>query len=140
VSIKLGASEMQYIALFEGLTGTRVHDCVVNDEKLIFVVTQGDMGKALGKNGSKIRRAKQIIGKNIKVVEYFDDSAEFVKNLFDPANVESVKVVEKEGKKIAIVRAAEGRKAFVMGRGKEKINSAKKIALRQHDIQDIWVA
>jgi N utilization substance protein A len=109
----------------------------VSDEKLIFVVMRGNMGKALGKNGSRIRRAKQIIGKPIKVVEYFDDSAEFVKNLLGPVNVESVEVVEKEGKKIAVVRVAKGKKAFVIGRGKEKINLAKKLALRQHSIQDI---
>ena len=142
MSIKLGADEMRYIALFEGLTGARVHDCVIyeNEGRLIFVVKAGDIGLAIGKGGNKIRRAKRVIGKGIEVVEYSTDPAEFVKNILTPARVRGVNIIERQGKKIALIDVEEQDRGIAVGRGGRKIQCAKKLALRHHGIQDILLA
>ena len=142
MSIKLGADEMRYIALFEGLTGARVHDCIIyeNGDKLLFVVKDGDMGLAIGKGGNKIRRVKQVIGKGIEVVEYSTDPVEFVKNILMPARVRGVNIVERQGKKIALIDVEKQDRGIAVGRGGRKIQCAKKLALRHHGIQDISLA
>ncbi len=139
MSIKLGADEMRYIALFEGLTGARIHDCIIHEKGdiLTFVVKAGDIGLAIGKGGNKIRRAKQVIGKNIEVVEHSTDPVEFVKNALMPAKVRRVNIVEREGKKIALIDVEEQDRGIAVGRGGKKIQRAKKLALRHHGIQDI---
>ncbi len=142
MSIKLGADEMRYIALFEGLTRARVHDCIIyeNGDKLLFVVKDGDMGLAIGKGGNKIRRVKQVIGKGIEVVEYSTDPVEFVKNILMPARVRGVNIVERQGKKIALIDVEKQDRGIAVGRGGRKIQCAKKLALRHHGIQDISLA
>ena len=139
MSIKLGADEMRYIALFEGLTGAKVHDCIIheNGAKLTFVVKAGDIGLAIGKGGNKIRRVKQVIGKSIEIVEHSTDPVEFVKNVLAPARVRGVNIVEREGKKIALIDVEKQDRGIAVGRGGKKIQCAKKLVLRHHGIQNI---
>jgi len=139
MSIKLGADEMRYIALFEGLTGAKVQDCIIheNGAKLTFVVKAGDIGLAIGKGGNKIRRVKQVIGKSIEIVEHSTDPVEFVKNVLAPARVRGVNIVEREDKKIALIDVEEQDRGIAVGRGGKKIQCAKKLVLRHHGIQNI---
>jgi len=142
MSIKLSADEMRYIALFEGLTGARVHDCIIHEDgtRLTFVVRAGDIGLAIGKGGNKIQRAKRVVGKNIEIIEYSANPAEFVKNALMPARVRGVNIVERGGKKIALIDVEEQDRGIAVGRGGKKIQCAKKLALRHHGIRDISLA
>lgn len=141
MGFKLGADEMRYIALFESLTGATVRDCLVFEKegKLTLVVNQGDIGLAIGKGGSRIQKAKRVIGKNIEVVEYSDDPAEFIKNAFAPAKINMVSIVEREGKKLAFVEVEARDKGLAVGRGGRNIQRAKMLALRHHGIQDVFL-
>ena len=142
MTIKLTSDEMRYITLFEGITGARVHDCVIDESgsKITFVVRRGDIGLAIGKGGNKIRRAKQVIGKSIEVIEHSDDPIEFLKNTFLPVRVKSVNIVEREGRRVAIVAIESRDKGLAVGRKGRKIQNAKKLASRHHGIHDISLA
>jgi len=139
MSIKLGADEMRYIALFESLTRAKVHDCIIheNGATLTFVVKAGDIGLAIGKGGNTIRRAKQVIGKSVEIVEHSVDPVEFVKNALAPAKIRRVNIVEREGKKIAFIDVEEQDRGIAVGREGKKIRCAKKLVFRHHGIQDI---
>lgn len=139
MTIKFTADEMRYIASFEGLTGARIRDCVIDDAggNITFVVNKGDFGLAIGRGGDKVKRAKRVIGKGIEIVEYSDDPIEFLKNTLSPARVKNVKITEKEGKKIAVVNVDLQDKGLAVGRHGKKIQNAKKLAGRHHGISDI---
>jgi len=142
MTIKLTSEEMRYITLFEGITGARVHDCVIdeNDNSIIFVVKKGEMGAAIGGKGSKIRNARRTIGKSIKVIEYSEDLTEFLKNIFAPAKVKSIDVVEQDGKKVAIITVEKQEKGIAIGAKGKKIKNAKKLVNRYYGIHDIVIA
>jgi len=139
VSVKLGADEMRYIALFESLTGARVCDCLVHEgeNKLTFVVREGDIGLAIGKGGGKIQRARRMMGKGIEVIEHSDDPIKFIKNAFAPAKVKEVNMVEREGKKVALVEVEISDKGLAVGRRGQNIQRARALALRHHGIHDV---
>lgn len=139
MTIKLTSEEMRYITLFEGMTGARVHDCVIDESGsgIIFVVKKGDIGLAIGRRGDKIRRARQVIGKSIEVIEHSDELTEFLKNTFAPANVKNINVIEREGKKVAIVTIEKQDKGIAIGAKGKKIRNAKKLAHRHYGIHDI---
>lgn len=134
--VKLSADEIQYMALLEKMTGAVSKDCIVDDEenKIIFVVNKGDIGLAIGKKGNKILRVKQSLGKKVEVVEYSDDPAEFVKNLFHPYRVTSVSIKEKDGNKIALAEIDARDRDQAIGRKGKNLQKARALAQRHHGL------
>jgi N utilization substance protein A len=98
------------------------------------------MGKAIGKKGANVKRLEETLGKKVELVEYSSDPAQFIKNIFAPANVMNVNVVERNGKKLAYVildskdRRALGRKLDA------KVRLAKTLASRHFGIDNVVVA
>lgn len=78
-----------YINLFENLTKARVKGCHPSDDNIIFVVYEGEAGKAIGKGGENIKRLINLLKKKIKVVEFNEDPLKFVSNLILPAHAET---------------------------------------------------
>lgn len=140
MSIKFTANEIRYIALFENMTGAMVKDCIIDDEhgKVTFVVKNGDMGLAIGKGGSTVSKVQRAVDKGIEIVELSDDPIQFIKNLLSPAEVQCVKILQKEsGEKIATVTADNTNKRIAIGKNGVNIERAKLIAKRQHNINNI---
>ena len=138
MSVKLSEESIRYLTLFESLTGASVKDCIVQDDKVVFVVKKGDMGIAIGKGGINVERAREIIGKKIEIIEHSDDPQEFITNIFKPIKV-GVKLIEKGNKRIAIVTVNPQFKGLLIGKGGKNINKAKELARRHHSIDNIIV-
>ena len=140
MSIKFGANEIRFIALFENMTGAMVKDCIIDDElgKVIFVVKNGDMGLAIGKGGSSVSKVQKAVDKGIEVVELDEDPIKFIKNCLSPAKLESVKITQKRtGEKLAFVTADKSNKRIAIGKNGTNIKRAKLLANRQHNIDNI---
>lgn len=140
MSIKFTVNEIRYIALFESMTGAMVKDCIIDDEhsKVTFVVKNGDMGLAIGKGGSTVTKVKRAVDKGVEIIEYNEDPQQFIKNILAPAELKSIKVIQKEGKdKIAIVTTDSPNKRIAIGKNGINIERAKNLANRQHNIANI---
>lgn len=140
MSIKFGASEIRFIALFENMTGAMVKDCIIDDDnnKVTFVVKQGDMGLAIGKRGSTVSKVQRAVDRGVEVIEYNEDPEQFVRNILSPAELQSVKITtRKSGEKIAAVASDNTNKRIAIGKGGINIERAKVLANRLHDIDNI---
>ncbi|KSW11648.1 transcription elongation factor NusA [Pyrodictium occultum] len=141
VDIKLTAEEMRYMALLQDLTGAIARDCIVDNEnnRVIFLVRPGDAGKAIGRRGSNINRLRKLLGKEIEVVEYADDLEAMVKNLFAPARILGVRVVQRNGRKILYVTVDPNDKGRAIGKGGRKVSVARIVLKRYFDIDEIKI-
>ncbi|WP_440950032.1 NusA-like transcription termination signal-binding factor [Methanosphaerula subterraneus] len=130
---------MRLISQFESLTGAGSRDCVIDDrnERIIYVINPGEMGLAIGKKGASIKKASDVMGKRIEVVEYSDDPEQFIKNCFLPAQVVSVEFEESEEGPIAHVEVREEDRGIAIGKEGKNIFKAKRLSQRQHDIADV---
>ena len=139
--VKLSTDGIRYIALFENLTGARARDCFEDSEnnRLLFVVNNGDIGLEIGKGGDHINRVKKAIGKNIEIIEHSDDPAEFVKNAFHPVLIKNVNISVSDGKRIAYVEVPTKEKGLAIGRDGKNIEKVKKLSLRHHNISDVII-
>jgi N utilization substance protein A len=136
--VRLTEEEMRYMSLFERMTDAVLRDCVERDETVVFVVESGEMGKAIGKGGANIDRVRRSVGKNVEVVEFSEDEADFVANAFQPAAIESVEIDdEDEGGKVAYVEVNESDKGLAIGKDGENIETAKQLAQRHYSFDDI---
>lgn len=139
--IKLSTESIRYIALFEGLTGATAKDCIVDEEnsRIIFVVKNGDMGLAIGRNGENINRVKRSIGKQVEVIEYSEDLEEFLKNIIRPVLVRNISVSYKDNKRIAYVEVLSKDKGLAIGRNGKNVEKAKILVQRHHGIDDVII-
>ena len=140
MSIKFGANEIRFIALFENMTGAMVKDCIIDDDnnKVTFVVKQGDMGVAIGKRGSTVSKVQKAVDRGVEVIEFNEDPAQFIRNILSPAELQNVKFsTKKSGEKIATVTTDNTNKRIAIGKNGINIERAKLLAKRQHDINNI---
>ena len=135
--IKLSTEGIRYIALFEKLTGATVKDCIVEDDRLIYVIKAGDMGAAIGKKGDHINRMKKTVDKQIDLVEYSDEPVAFIKNAFSPVSTRSVNITSRNNKRLAYVEVSNKDKGLAIGRNGKNIEKVKLVAKRHHDVDDV---
>ena len=131
---------MRLISQFESLTGAGSRDCIVDNrnERIIFVINPGDMGLAIGKGGSSIKKASDVMGKRIEVVEYSADPSQFLRNCFLPAQVTGIDFdTDEEDQQVALIEVRDEDRGLAIGKAGKNIFKAKVLAQRQHDISDV---
>ena len=137
--IVLTDDTLRYIALFQQLTHTNAVDCMDTPDKLVFGVEKGQGNIAVGKKGEHVIKLKEITGKNIQVVEYSDDPAQFVMNVFHVYKPQKV-VIEKRGDiNHATVTVDPELKGRAIGKAGRNLRIARDIVNRHHDIQSLSV-
>lgn len=135
--IRLGTEEIKYITLFETITGAIVKDCFNFDNNLVFVVKEGDMGLAIGKNGSNIEKVRKAFGKGVWVFEFSKDENTFIRNLFHPVPVKQVRISNLENGKVATIEINKKDRRRVIGPKGMRIKIAKELVKRHFDIDNI---
>jgi N utilization substance protein A len=128
---------IRLITLFENITGCTVRDCILEDNVIYYIVDEGKLGLAIGKNGSSVKNAERIIRKKIKVFEYDSDPVNFVKKIIP--QTKEIELTENNGKKVIKIKVPKKDKPFVIGRGGKNIKVYRKILKRNHKIYDIEV-
>ncbi len=140
--IKLTGKEMRYISLFESITGSNVKDCIVDEEqnRVIFVVSQGQIGMAIGKGGRNIRVLERMTGKKHEIIEYSEEPVQFIKNALKPAMVKEVRITERlNGKTMAVVAVHPRDKGVAIGKNGRNAERLRFLAKRYFQIQTVSI-
>lgn len=131
--VTLGNDELKCIALFEQMTGAAVEDCVIEPERLIFVVKEGQMGRAIGKGGTTIQRVRDAFRKHIEVAEDAETMEAFIRGMFPGVQLRSINVREgeREGTKLAQITVDAKDRGAAIGRGGARIKLARTLVERK---------
>jgi len=124
-------------SLMEKITRAKVKDCFTDEEGTIFfVVAPGELGRAIGKGASNIKRLQQELQRKIKVIEYNDSVVEFVKNIIYPLRVQSI--TEEQGA-VVIKEINKKAKSLLIGRQGRNLKLINRAVKRffQHEIKVI---
>lgn len=132
--ISLTTKELRHILLLKEVAGVLSKDCLVKDDKVIYVVREGKAGLAIGKNGKNVKRVQEKINKDVEIIEYNSDPIEFLRNIFKPAELHDVRMTEDSGKKVVMMRPETDR-ALV----RSKLKKAERFAKKYFEIDDIQV-
>jgi N utilization substance protein A len=140
--IRLTTTEMRYIALFESITSATVRDCIVDDEqnRIIFVVKEGDIGAAIGKGGKNIHMLERMTGKKHEIIEHSTSPQQFIKNALKPAHVNEIRITERpDGKSIAVVSVSPRDKGVAIGKNGRNAERIRLLAKRYFQIQNVSI-
>lgn len=130
---------IRLINLFENVTGAPVKDCLIepSTNTIYFIVEEGKVGIAIGKNGNSVKNAERITGKMIKLFEFSKDVVLFVKNLIPQAT--EVKIRSENDKTIVEIKVEKKNKALVIGREGRNLKIFKELLQRNHGVNDLIV-
>ena len=137
MTITFNTESIRLLTLFENITNAPVRDCFMNNDVVYYIVEEGKIGLAIGKNGNSIKNVEKVVGKKVKVFEYSKKPENFVKNLIPQCK--EINLVKEKGMIKVEIRVNKNDKGFVIGRGGEKIKIYKEILKRVHNISDIQV-
>ncbi len=140
--IKITSKEMRYISLFESITGASVKDCIVNEEqnRVIFVVSEGQIGMAIGRSGRNIHTLERMTGKKHEIIEYSEEPVQFIKNALKPAMVKEVRITETpNGKTIAVVAVNPKDKGVAIGKNGRNAERLRFLAKRYFQIEKVSI-
>lgn len=133
--IKYDINLMKFMQLFESITHAKLKDCIAS-EQLIFIVEENEIGKAIGRGGSNVRRLEGLLKKKIKIAEFNPDIKQFIRNFVLPLQV---KDINEEDNIITITGPDTKTKGLLIGRDARNLNLLKEIVKRYFEIEDIKV-
>lgn len=140
VEIVLDQDTLRLIVMFEGMTGARVKDCLDQDGRQVFVVEEGDLGKAIGRQAQNLKRLRDTLGREVEIVGFASDRAQFVKNLFHRFQLDEVNFDERsDGTVSARVKVKPEDKGKAIGKQGRNVALARLLAQRHHQLADVQV-
>jgi N utilization substance protein A len=139
--VTLSDRERRLIARFEDETGATARDCLVfdDDDRIVFLVAAGEMRQAIGPGGRQVRALEEALGRSVALVEDADTPEAFVANALAPAAVEHVTISE-QGDRVAYAEVAAADRGAAIGRDGRNIETARRLAARHHDVDDVQLA
>jgi N utilization substance protein A len=131
---------VQYISVASKYSGAIIKDCVMEDDRIVFVVEKGHLGVAIGSKAKNLEKLRVLFKKNVKFVEFDDDKERFVRNLCKPYMVGNIVIEEDaEGEAVARVEVSPRDKSKLIGKDGRNINIIRKLAARHHPIKDVQI-
>jgi N utilization substance protein A len=123
---------LNVITAFENMTGSEVRDCICA-EAVYFLLSPGTIAQTIGKNGKNIKAAERILGKPIKVFEWSENDADFIKNMISKA----VKIDLREDK--AVVTISQEDRGAIIGKEGNNIKAIREFLARNSGIKELKI-
>jgi len=137
--IMLSNENMQYINMASKITNTDILDCMIAEDKLIFIVRKGQLGAAIGIKAKNLEKLRNLFKKNIKFAEFDEDKERFIVNLCKPYKINNI-TLDGEGEHIvAKIEVDISDKSKIIGKGGRNIDIIRKLAKRHHSIKDVQI-
>jgi len=137
MTITFTTNTIRLLTLFENVTNVPVRDCFVHNSVVYYIVEEGKIGLAIGKDGNAVKNIERITGKKVKVYEHSSDPVKFIKNLIP--RCKEVEVTNNEDRIKVQIKVDKRDRGYVIGRGGENIKIYKEILKRIHNISDLKV-
>lgn len=130
---------VQYISLANKHSGANIIDCVVEDDRIVFVVEKGNLGIAIGSKAKKLDKLRTLLKKNVKFVEFNEDKERFIKNLCKPYELLKITIEGNDPDYIVKIEVNARDKSKLIGKGGRNINMIRILARRHHSIKDVQI-
>ena len=137
--ISLSTETMEFIRTASNVCHVDIMDCLVLEDKVVFVVRQGHLGAAIGKKAKNLERLRSLFKKTIKFVEFHTDKTQFIRNLCKPYELKEITFSGPEDEVLARIVVSPKDKSKLIGKKGSNIDLIRKLAQRHHDFKDVQI-
>lgn len=119
--------DMRHLNLFERVTRISTRFCFRYNETIYFCVPKPFIQRAVGENGSNIKRLSEILRRRIKIIPIpngVEHARQFIEAIVSPVEFKDLEVTPNE---IILTAGSVQTKATLMGRNKKRLLEMKKI-------------
>ncbi|OIO66751.1 hypothetical protein AUJ68_00215 [Candidatus Woesearchaeota archaeon CG1_02_57_44] len=74
-------------SLVHTLTGVTPKDIIL-DDAITLIVPEHAAGRVIGKQATHLKRLEKTLGKQVRIIEYHEDPAQFIRNALFPLKVD----------------------------------------------------
>ncbi len=127
---------IKFMSIFANITHTDLRDCIETDNKLIFIVGENQVGKAIGKKGINVKKLEEKFKKKIKIIEYSKDPVQFIKNVVYPSKIKEIVC---ENNVYTITPMDSYTRGLLIGRNAINLREYENIVRRYFEIKEIKV-
>lgn len=121
---------------FDKITHAKLKDCIVEDDRIIFVVAENELRKAIGERGINAKRLSEMFRKKIKIVEYSDELLELIKNFIQPLKIKNIS----EEDNVVLIESADTKtRGLLIGRAAQNLRQLENYIRRYIDVKEIKV-
>ncbi len=139
-NIKLDAQTLRYISIFEAATNAEVKDCLERDNTVVFILYPRNLRKVLANRGENIQKVRNLLHKNVTVIEYSPDIVVFARNIFHRFHVRNVRVENIDGEFSIVVEVDPKEKARAIGKDGQNLRLAKEIIGRHFPLKNLLIS
>jgi N utilization substance protein A len=137
--ITLSNETVQYINVASMQTGASIRDCVVEEDRVVFVVEKGHLGIAIGSKAKNLEKLRSLFKKSVKFVEFDEDKVRFVSNLCKPYELIKVSLEGSDEASVVRIEVNPRDKSKLIGKGGRNINMIRKMVQRHYPIKDVQI-
>jgi len=130
---------MQYINMASKITRADILDCMMAEDRLVFIIKKGQLGVAIGSKAKNLEKLRNLFKKNVKFVESDPDKEKFVHNLCKPYKINGIALEGSGNSTIAKIESSASDKSKLIGKGGRNIDMIRKLARRHHSIKDVQI-
>ena len=136
--MKIGPQEILLINALSSMTRVQARDCIVSGKSIVFVVKENEVGKAIGKKGTTIKKLSDKLKKKIEIYGYAKDPKTFLQKAFKEVSFEKLESTELNGKKLIEARLDHSNKRKMLTQSK-KLNRIKELLQRNYNVFDVKI-
>ena len=128
----LDKDTIQKINFFENVTKTKVKDFLERENKLIFIIDEGDLKKILDTNGKNVKKVENMMHKKLKVIEFSKDPLRFTKSYIYPIKPVGITL---NNEVIEIKVEDRKSKGLLIGRESKNLNELNNLIKKYYNLQ-----
>jgi len=136
--IKLDMALIKFMALFEKITRASVKDCFEQGERIVFIVNEGQIGKAIGKGSVNVKKIEDLVKKKIRIIEYNSDMHKFVQNVVHPFKLENIEFND-DSKVLTLTAIDSKTRGYLIGRGGSNLRNYESVLKRHAKVSELKV-
>ena len=126
----LDMRDIRYINLFSRITKVQTRYCFIYNDTIIFAVPRNLVSKAIGKEGTNVRRMNDILKRKIKIIGNPEEGTQnvgeikrFIEDIVHPVTFKDIEITETD----LILNAGSQSKAALIGRQRRRESELKEI-------------
>ena len=129
----LDSNSLELMKVFEQRTGAKVADVVDSESSVVFIVEEGQIGKAIGKQGSTLAKLREAFSpKNVEVIEDASDVRTMIDKTLRGAIIRNVEQNDNH----IVISVDSTTRGIAIGKGGSNIKKLKVALKRKFGIED----